>query len=368
MPPLARHDNAGMNAWALWVTRQWMHRTWGAWAMWPLHLLLLCLVKGRRLAWRWGWLRSTTLPVPVVVVGNRIVGGAGKTPTTLEVISHLQRGGWRPGLLSRGYGRSKTSAAPVILDDSLASGLNAASVGDEPWLIWQRCKVPVGVHRRRALAGQALLGAHPEIDILVCDDGLQHLALNRDVEIVVFDERGEGNGWLLPAGPLREPIDTPSGTLKGQPPLVLYNAPRATTRLPGHRVHKQLTFPTPWHDWVLGQRTARPHPAPLLQAGASDIWAVAGIAQPDRFFDALEALGIHAVRCPLADHAQLDALPWPPTARHVVMTEKDAVKINPEQVARHSPDTQLWVAALDFTPEPAFWRALDAQLPEPKAR
>ena len=178
------------------------HRLRAAWTrrgpvavlLWPLSRLYGALAaRERRRA------VSMRLPVPVVVIGNVVAGGAGKTPTTLAVVAHLKARGWRPGILSRGHGRDTDDCREVLPDS------DPRAVGDEPLLLRQRAKVPVFVATRRAEAGRALLAAHPDCDLLVCDDGLQHLALARDVEICVFDARGVGNGWLLPAGPLREP-------------------------------------------------------------------------------------------------------------------------------------------------------------------
>jgi tetraacyldisaccharide 4'-kinase len=366
-----------MNPLALWITAQWPKRGWGACLMWPLHRLMLGLVAVRRQLYACGWLTSTRLSVPVLVVGNRVAGGAGKTPTTLAVLQHLQMRGYRPGLLSRGHGRAmqkgQAAQAPLLLNAINAPQLSAQHVGDEPWLIWRRAQVPIAVHAKRALAGQTLLKAHPEIDLLVCDDGLQHLALARDIEIVVFDERGAGNGWLLPAGPLREPVDAPTHSGMKVAPLVLYNAAAPSTRLPGHLVGKGLAAPQLWSDWLMqGSAMTAPQAAALdtsdrltalRQSPANEVWAIAGIAQPQRFFEGLSAQGLHFTPCPLPDHASLSTLPWPTSARHVLMTEKDAVKIRPGQAHAHSPDATLWVVALDFRPEDSFWQALDARLP-----
>jgi tetraacyldisaccharide 4'-kinase len=360
-----------MSGLTAWITAQWVRRGWGARLMWPLHLLMLALVRLRRQLFAMGWLSTTRLAVPVLVVGNRVVGGAGKTPTTLAVLAHLQARGHRPGVLSRGHGRMTTGDRPddlpLLLDTQSASALSAREVGDEPWLIWRRAQVPMAIHASRGLAGQALLVAHPEIDILVCDDGLQHLALARDVEVVVFDERGAGNGWLLPAGPLREPIDAPTHPGMRMPPLVLYNAPHASTDLPGHLVHKKLGAPRPWADWLHGKWPSDEALATQLEqlhrAPAPEVWAIAGIAQPSRFFEGLSAQGWHFTPCPLADHDALAVLPWPTTARHVLMTEKDAVKIRSDRVQAHSPGVTLWVVGLDFQPDADFWQALDLRLP-----
>ncbi|HEX5374374.1 MAG TPA: tetraacyldisaccharide 4'-kinase [Aquabacterium sp.] len=355
-----------------WLTRQWRHIGVAAVLLWPLHLLMLALAWARRLGFQRGCLTSQAVPVPVVVVGNRVVGGAGKTPTVLALIEHLRQQGWTPGVLSRGYGRQqppdgqRDKAAALILDEHHQSALSARDVGDEPWLIWRRTRAPMAVASRRAVAGRALVAAHPEIDILVCDDGLQHLALARQIEIVVFDERGAGNGLLLPAGPLREPINTAPGPGCTEPALVLYNADRPSTALAGHVAHKLLLPPRPLSLWWSEDRPAPESAAPdiraLRAASAQDCWALAGIAQPERFFQPLRAMGLSFTPCPLPDHDALDPLPWPEGLRHVIMTEKDAVKLSPDRLARQRPGTQVWVAPLAFTPVPGFWQDLDARL------
>ena len=344
-----------------WLTRQWQQVGLYAVLTWPLHALMWLLVKGRRLLYRLGAFHATVLPLPVVVVGNRIAGGAGKTPTTLALLQHLRAHGWQPGLLSRGHGGSASRAkAPVVLDAGSAPHQNAGITGDEPWLLWQRTGVPVAVCAQRAVGAQALQARHPNLNVLVCDDGLQHLALARDLEIVVFDERGAGNGCLLPAGPLREPLSSPSGARDGQPPLVLYNAEKPSTPLPGQLAKRRLQAPQMWEWWR--QQCADGPRLAAQDTTQATTWAAAGIAQPERFFQALEAMGHRFQRLPLADHAALEHLPWPPEARHVILTEKDAVKLSPEALSRHSPHTQVWVCPLDFSPEPAFWQALDARL------
>ncbi len=334
----------------------------------PLGLLMWLLVRWRRLAYLRGWLKREGLPVPVVVVGNRIAGGAGKTPTTLALLHHLQARGWQPGVLSRGYGAQASGKEPVLLDAQSEPGLTTQQTGDEPMLIWRRSHAPVMVHRDRALAGHALLAAHPEIDILVCDDGLQHLKLRRDVEIVVFDERGQGNGWLLPAGPLREPINTASASTDGRPPLLLYNADRPSTPLPGHLARRGLAPLQTMGAWQAASAACARSPLgtqPAQPPRDRPLIALAGIAQPERFFSALRQQGWPVLGIPLPDHADWSTLPWPLEATHVVVTEKDAVKIDLAQVLQQRPGTTVWVAALHFQPEPDFWTALDARLPPP---
>jgi len=143
---------------------------------------------------------AVALPVPVLVVGNVVVGGAGKTPTVMAVVAALARRGHRPGIVSRGHGRA--GSAPRVV----AQADHPHDVGDEPLLLARRSGVPVAVGRDRVAAARTLMQAHPEVDVIVADDGLQHRALPRRAELLVFDERGAGNGLLLPAGPLREPL------------------------------------------------------------------------------------------------------------------------------------------------------------------
>ncbi|MEI8325423.1 MAG: tetraacyldisaccharide 4'-kinase, partial [Betaproteobacteria bacterium] len=179
--------------------RVWARRGWVAWLLVPLSLAYRTLLALRRTLYRLGLLEAASVPVPVIVVGNVIAGGAGKTPVVMALVQYLQQRGLHPGVVSRGYGRSLTGCREVLPQSLMHE------VGDEALLIQHRCHVPVFVAERRIQAAQALLERHPRTDVLLCDDGLQHLALHRDIDICVFDQRGLGNGWVLPAGPLREP-------------------------------------------------------------------------------------------------------------------------------------------------------------------
>ena len=165
-----------------------------------MSLLFRTLSGARAALFRAGWLAASRLPVPVVVVGNIYIGGTGKTPLTIWLVQALQAAGMRPGVISRGHGGAGEQPRAVT------AGATPFEVGDEPLLIHQRTGCPVMVGRDRAATGRALLAAHPDLDIVLTDDGLQHYALQRDIEIILFDGRGAGNGWLLPAGPLREPV------------------------------------------------------------------------------------------------------------------------------------------------------------------
>lgn len=319
-----------------------------AWLLWPLSLVYRALAALHR---------ACTTPQavgrPVIVVGNLVVGGAGKTPTVIALLRLLRERGWTPGVVSRGYGRRTQGLREA------GPQTTAADLGDEPLLIHRRAGVPVLVGRDRVAAARALCRAHPEVDIVVSDDGLQHHRLARAVEVLVFDERGVGNGLCLPAGPLREP-PPPAPPARA---VVLYNASAASTALSGHLATRRLGDVLPLADWQAG-RTAPPGDGWAALRGRR-VLAVAGIAAPQRFFAMLRAQGLDFDTLALPDHHAFDRLPWPddPTL-HVVLTEKDAVKL-PLTSNSKAP---VWVAPLDFEPDAGFAAALDRLLPHPAPR
>ena len=261
----------------------------------------------RRLAYAAGLIASQALPVPVIVVGNLTAGGTGKTPLIIWLTGYFTTKGYRPGIVSRGYGGSARQWPQQVRPDS-----DPAVVGDEPVLIAQRTRRPVAISPNRLEAARALL-QHTDCDIILCDDGLQHLALSRDIEIVVIDgERQFGNGRCLPAGPLREP----RGRLRSVD-MVVSN---------GHEGKGQYLMeysPLPLTSLAEGQQVT----AGLEQLAGKKVHAVAGIGNPNRFFSQLRHAGIDIVRHVFPDHHAFqpqdlvfdDELP-------VVMTEKDAVK------------------------------------------
>jgi len=326
--------------------RLWADRGAASTALLPLSWAFRGIVGLRRRLFREGALSSHSLPVPVIVVGNLIVGGAGKTPTVIAVVALLRRQGRTPGIVSRGYGRDESAVREVGADSE------ARRVGDEPLLLARRTGVPVFVGRDRVAAGHALLQAHPGVDVIVSDDGLQHLALGRDIEVLVFDDRGAGNDRLLPAGPLREPL--PRQLRADQ--LVLYSAGAASTPLPGFLGRRTLAGVAALADWWRGEA---PSQAALEALRGKTVVAAAGLARPAGFFAMLRERGLEVVELPLPDHHDFRALPWPVTTGDVVVTEKDAVKIDPAQRI----GSRIWVATLDFEPEPAFDQALLALLP-----
>jgi len=330
---------------------QVLQRHWWRPRLTPLTALLAPLgwIVGTVAARRRAKTHAPALPVPVIVVGNVIVGGAGKTPTVIALVTLLRRWGYTPGIVSRGHGRADAGA--LLLDATTApAAATPAAFGDEPLLMHRRTGAPIAVARRRRDAALALLRAHPEVDVLVADDGLQHHALARDVELVVFDGRGIGNGRPLPAGPLRErasaiwPADA-----KAVPRFVLVNgrwpAPPALA-LPAPRercfeARRGLGGALSLQDWLRGAPASR---EALLALRGRPLLAAAGIGDPERFFAMLEAEGLVITRRPLADHAAFDTLPWPADTADVIVTEKDAVKLAPHACG----PTRIWVATLDF--------------------
>ncbi|MEP7302483.1 MAG: tetraacyldisaccharide 4'-kinase [Caldimonas sp.] len=331
------------------LQRLWTGRGAASGALLPLAWAFGAVSALRRATFRLGLFATHHLPARVVVVGNLLVGGAGKTPAVIAVVTLLRRHGWVPGIVSRGYGRQDDAVREVTpaSDPRLA--------GDEPLLLARRTGAPVFVGADRVAAGHALLQAHPAVDVIVSDDGLQHLALERDVEVLLFDERGAGNGRLLPAGPLREPL--PGAVAPGR--LVLYNASARSTPLAGYLGQRALTGLVPLDAWWQG---GLPSLDALAALRDKPVVAAAGLARPERFFAMLREHGLVVSELPLPDHHDFRTLPWPITAGDVVVTEKDAVKIGP---GRRS-GTRIWVAALDFSPEPAFEEALLALLPRPE--
>ncbi|WP_415787075.1 tetraacyldisaccharide 4'-kinase [Bordetella tumulicola] len=287
-------------------------------------------------------------PVPVVVIGNIYVGGTGKTPVVIATVQELRERGWTPGVVSRGYG-AKIGPQPRVGHGEL----NPADVGDEPALIAHATGAPVAVHPRRALAAQVLLEQYPQTDVIVSDDGLQHLALARDVEFVVQDERGVGNGRLLPAGPLREPASrlqsvdviitncsthdaTPPGPAVPPPTPGDSSAQRAPAGHTGPRQADMHLQPDGARHLQTGEH--RPLSDFARPTVFENVAAAAGIGNPGRFFATLRAAGVQPMACmPLPDHydyqrSPFDALP----AEAILITSKDAIK------CRGFADARLW--------------------------
>ena len=307
MPPSRRNaDPGGLPA-------VWRRRGWLACLLLPLSLLFFLLVGLRRALYRIGFLHCERLPVPVIVVGNLTVGGTGKTPLVIHLAQALRVLGRHPGIVSRGY----RGDSPGVAEVTAAS--DPGAVGDEPVLLAQRAGCPVFVGRDRTAAARALLAAHPDCDAILADDGLQHYRLARDIEIVMFDERGVMNGWPLPAGPLREPLAR----------LALADA----VVLNGAAVPPMQTLACPVFVMRLVSGSFHRLDDPLVKCSAADLTgrklhAVAGIGAPQHFFDQLTGLGLSFAGHAFVDHHGFRAEDLAFDGDAILTTEKDAVKLD----------------------------------------
>lgn len=323
--------------------QHWAHRRVPAMLLLPLALLFSIVAGFRRQLYRWGVLPRVSVGVPVVVVGNITAGGSGKTPLVIWLVNHLRARGLRPGVVSRGYGGTAQGCVEV------EASRMPAEVGDEPLLIHLKTGAPVVVGRDRVAAARSLLARHPGIDVIVSDDGLQHYRLHRDLELAVIDASvGLGNGWPLPAGPLREPparlrsVDAVVQVVRGTRP------PRAYGGVKGWRVDTR-----PGQAWRLVQPQERvalpdlPLDGPCL--------AVTGIGRPQGFFDMLARAGLRCETRAFPDHHAFRPGELP-VDRLLLMTEKDAVK------CRWFAGTHWWAVELEVAPETGFIDWLDQNI------
>jgi tetraacyldisaccharide 4'-kinase len=325
------------------VTSAWQRRGPLAWALSPFALLYGALMKARHAAYRSGWLRSRRVGVPVVVVGNLYVGGTGKTPLTIALVRSLQARGLQPGVVARGYGGAARTARLIGPDDA------PEDVGDEPLLIGRATQAPVAIGADRNAASQVLLLAHRGCDLIVADDGLQHLRLARDFEIALLDERGFGNGWMLPAGPLREP----PARLSSVDAVVLHGRNLSLSdRVPSFALHTRLggrihRLAEPMDTISLAELVKRQRESVL------HVTAAAGIGVPERFFRMLREQGLVIDHIALPDHYDYRANPFTAVqADFVLITEKDAVKCIGIEALRSDP--RIWVVPLSATIDAAL--------------
>lgn len=331
-----------------WAQRVWSGRGLASTLLLPLSWITAGVVAHRRRRAHRHPECAFRAPVPVIVVGNIVVGGTGKTPIVIALVHALRQVGWTPGVVSRGYGAHIGPRAHLSIDDS-----SARALGDEPALIARETDAPVAVHPQRARALAALLERVPEIDVIVSDDGLQHLAMARDLEIIVQDERGVGNGRLLPAGPLREPaqrladadwlVTTLSAATGGG------SAPAhglTATMHPTHVLRLAQGQRLAWNDWQ-------------AQHGRLRCSAVAAIGRPERFFAMLRAAGVVLGQLrSLPDHDAFEDDPFAdlPDAP-ILITAKDAIK------CEHLHDMRLWVVHAEPVFSDSGWfTQIDARL------
>jgi len=312
-----------------WLQNHWYRTTPLHLVLVPISLIFSALVAIRRLFYRDRILISHQMLLPVIVVGNISVGGTGKTPLTLALAQQLIAHGWNPLIVSRGY--KSASKKPLRVEPDMT----ALQSGDEPLLMARRNICPVWVGKDRVATVRAALQNHPQCDVVLCDDGLQHYRLQRDVEIVVIDgERDTGNGWLLPAGPLREPVSR----LKTVDAVVVNGCDAApgqyAMRLDGAVFHNLLE--------------------PGLTATADDfnktgVHAVAGIGHPQRYFQHLTSMGISFSPHAFPDHHPFSASDLAfADCDAILLTEKDAVKCT------EFADARYWVLRVDAIIDPGL--------------
>ena len=325
------------------LLRAWQGRAVWMWPLLPVSWLYGLLLHLRRALFALGWRQVEQPRVCVVVVGNVVAGGAGKTPTVLSVVAHLRAKDWAVGIVSKGYGRNEATTKEVRPDAPVLT------VGDEALLLAQRSGVPVFVGPSRQSSLQALLQAHPQTRIVVCDDGLQDYSLYRDVEICMMHEDGLGNGLLLPAGPLREPWPRQalqSAGVNDAHLLIVSSGPAKTGQFATHRHLGHLA------------RRADSSTCSLISLQADPrLKAVAGIARPDQFFAMLQAAGLNLVaQEALPDHADFVGRTRASLGPYTLLcTEKDAAKL-----WAIAPDA--WAVPLAQNLDAGFYTALDARI------
>jgi tetraacyldisaccharide 4'-kinase len=317
---------------------QWLHQLPRYWqttsiityVLWPIEVLYKLAWSVRRTLFALGIIQTHKLNATVIVVGNVVAGGGGKTPLTMAIVQRLTQQGHQVGVVSRGYGRSQDQVQLVSAQST------ADQVGDEPLLIFQKCQVPVAVGANRVSAAKQLMHQHPNIRFIVCDDGLQHAALQRDIEICVMDSMGVGNGHMLPAGPLRESWPRTVDLLLHTQHRTLTEGFESTRQLSAHAING------------LGQSIE------LTALQNQFVEVVCGIAKPQAFAQMLTERGIQIAQLhALPDHANFSNWQASQPQLTLLCTEKDAIKL----WASHP---EAFAVPLQFEPELSFWQAFDA--------
>ena len=313
----------------------WLQKQWKGYSIWhlfllPLSIIFLLLSSARKQLFRFGVLKSHKLPVPVIVVGNISVGGTGKTPLVIWLANQLKQKGFKPGIVSRGYGGSANDVTKVFAHSM------PNEVGDEPLLIAKHLDCPVFVGLNRVDACMALLEGHPDVNVIISDDGLQHYRLQRDIEIAVVDsQRGFGNALLLPAGPLREA----KSRLNKVDAIVMTNAHQQSS------INTEFLAPVFEMEFVGDVFISLFDGISKYKAGffnGKSLVAVAGIGNPKRFFEDLTKMGLVFEQKSFPDHhayTPQDLLPF--AGKTILMTEKDAVKC--EQFVKGNAQYDIWM-------------------------
>jgi tetraacyldisaccharide 4'-kinase len=333
----------------------WEKRGLKALLLWPASLIFSWLTGLRKALYAMGILRSESISVPLVIVGNIRVGGTGKTPTVLAIAKALHLHGFKPGIISRGYQSDSSNAQSDPQEVTPES--SPIEHGDEPCYMAQELadqKTPVMVHNHRVTAAKALMIKHPDVNVIISDDGLQHYKLKRwpareggrDIELVVRDAREEGNQWLMPAGPLREKPDrardftlnivgTEATTIKALPPY-FQDAPNFSLPV---KIDHLYQLATPSRRMALNEITQLLDPN---QDSEKQLLAAAGLGNPKKFFDLLRSTGLKFQEMTLPDHFDFATNPFKEnTAKVILITEKDAVKC--KQLNDYKDDERIWV-------------------------
>lgn len=325
-----------------------MRRGFIALLLWPLSKLYGALLNFRFGLYIMGYKPQKRMTVPVIVVGNIFIGGTGKTPMVIWLVEFLRMHGWNPGVISRGYGADSETVREVN-ENALAT-----EVGDEPLLIAQSTACPIMVGRQRAAVAEHLLAQHPSVDIIISDDGMQHYGIARDVEILMFDQRGIGNGFLLPAGPLRE-------TAARRRDFTILNS--SLDQIPvgiGESILQMRLQPG-----ILTQLADSQSKSELIKMRGKKILAAAGIGHPQRFFELLASHGLEFEPMPLPDHFTYTSdLFQQKDAEIILITEKDAVKCR--QLAGLKEDQRIWVVPVSAQIDAQFGPQLLVKLSEIK--
>lgn len=322
---------------------EWLQKQWFCKSVWhllllPLAAVYLGLIHLRKLLYKLDVFKSYVLPVPVIVVGNISVGGTGKTPAVIYLAQQLKLAGYRPGIVSRGYGRSNS------LVQAVSCGSTPDQVGDEPLLIAMRTACPIFVGNDRVAAGMALLKQYPEVNVIISDDGLQHYRLKRSLELAVVDgDRRFGNGFLIPAGPLRETV----ARLSLVDAIIVNGNAAALKHVPNKNFFSMRLVGETFFSLDGKQKKSAAH------FKHKKLAAVAGIGNPDRFFGHLRMMSLDFQSQAFPDHHLFCLEDFAPfKGKTILMTEKDAVKCQSFAAA------DIWMLPVDAMIEPGLMKII----------